>query len=361
MPKKSISSLELSVLVQELQYIIKGKITQIYHQENNEFLLQLHIPSQGKQLLKIIPGKWLCLTKNKDVPERPSGLCLQLRKYLNQAFIKDFYQWETERIVVFELERSEKYYLIIEFFSKGNVLLTDKDYHIIAAMEKQFWKERTLKAKEKYLPPSGGINWKKITEKELSNILQKSEKKNLAISLATEIGLGGLYSEEICKLSGIDKTKLPKEVDFSEAKHLLKSLKHLIKLLDEPKGFIYADEVTPLLLSNQTPLKTLENYNQAIDALNPFVLKSPYQKKIETLQRMVSSQEEAVQKQQDLITENSRKGELIYEKYADLQKLLDIVKEMRKSKEWREIETELKKVKKIKKVDLKDKKVVLEL
>ena len=360
MPKKSISSLELSALVQELQYIIKGKITQIYHQDNNEFLLQLHVPSQGKQLLKIIPGKWLCLTKNKDVPERPSGLCLQLRKYLDQAFIKNFYQWETERIVVFELEKSEKYYLIVEFFSKGNVLLTDKDYNIIAAMEKQFWKERTLKAKEKYLPPSGGVNWRKLTEKELAVILQKSEKKNLATSLATEIGIGGLYAEELCKRSGIDKTKIPAEVSGNEVKSLLKSLKELLKLLEEPKGYVYAEDVTPLLLLDQIPLKMVENYNLAIDALNPFVIKSPYQKKIETIQRMVASQEEAIQKQQDLIAENSRKGELIYEKYADLQKLLDIVKEMRKTKEWKEVEAELKKVKKIKKVDLKDKKVILE-
>ena len=42
-------------------------------------------------------------------------------------------------------------------------------------------------------------------------------------------------------------------------------------------------------------------------------------------------------------------------------KLLDIVKELRKVKDWKDVEKELKKEKKIAKVDLKNKKVLIEL
>ena len=44
-----------------------------------------------------------------------------------------------------------------------------------------------------------------------------------------------------------------------------------------------------------------------------------------------------------------------------IQKLLDIVKEMRKSKNWSDVAWELKKEKKIVKVDLKNKKVIIDL
>ena len=92
MPKKSISSLELAALVNELQFLVNGKVSQIYHPESNVLLLQLHAPGKGKQLLKIISGKWLCLTQQKESALKPSGFCMQLRKYIDNAIIKNLYQ-----------------------------------------------------------------------------------------------------------------------------------------------------------------------------------------------------------------------------------------------------------------------------
>ena len=76
---------------------------------------------------------------------------------------------------------------------------------------------------------------------------------------------------------------------------------------------------------------------------------------------MISTQEKAVRKQEGNIEKNKLKGELIYEKYNALQKLKDIVKELRETKEWKEVSKELKKEKKIKAVDLKQKKVFIDL
>src|SRR3989344_6182134 len=213
MPKKNISSWELAALMQELKFLVRGKISQIYHQENEEILLQLHVPGKGKQLLKLVPGKWLCLEQEKEeTPIKPSSFCMQLRKYLSNAFIKNFSQKDAERIVVLELEKEETYYLIIELFSKGNVVLADKDHVIITALERQIWKDRMVKPHEKYVYPASSVNWKTLTEKEVGPILGRSEKKNVATALATEIGLGGVYAEEVCVRAEIDKNRLPKEV-----------------------------------------------------------------------------------------------------------------------------------------------------
>src|SRR3990167_6689491 len=109
MPKKNISSFELTALINELQVLVKGKIPHLYHQEGQELFLQFHIPNKGKHLLKIIPGKWLCLTNFKEAAIRPSGFCMLLRKYLDNAFVKSISQKDSERIIVFELENKEKY------------------------------------------------------------------------------------------------------------------------------------------------------------------------------------------------------------------------------------------------------------
>jgi len=362
MAKKSISSLELAALVKELQFIVKGKISQIYHQEKKELFLQLHARGEGKQLLKIIPGKYLCLSHEKgDSPLRPTGFCMQLRKYLNNAFIKAIEQKDSERIVIFELEKQGDYFLIFELFSKGNIVLTDKDYKIIGSLERQIWKDRTVKQGEIYIFPAAGVNWKKMSEKELAELFQKSDRKNLATCLATEIGLGGLYAEEICKRQGIDKNKLPGEVNTKEIKLILQTIKEFIKLVEEPQGFIYENEIAPFPLEGEEAKEIKKTYNEAIDTIKPFEVISPYDKKIKTIEKTAEQQEEALLSLQEKIEHNTKKGEVIYEKYAPLQKLLEIVKEMRKSKEWTEVATELKKEKNIKSVNLKKKTVVIDL
>src|SRR3990167_6242249 len=134
MVKKGISSLELTALVQELQFITGGKIDQIYHQQEKELLLQVHVPRHGKVLVRIVPGKFLCQTTKKEVLLKPSSFCMQLRKYLDNANIKQFYQKGSERIMVLELEKKETFFLIIELFSKGNIILTNEKYNIIGVL-----------------------------------------------------------------------------------------------------------------------------------------------------------------------------------------------------------------------------------
>jgi len=361
MPKKSISSLELAAIINELQFLVNGKISQIYHQDKKEFLFQLHAQNKGKQLLKIVPGKFMCLTKKKGVPLKPSSFCMQLRKHLNNAFIRKIQQKGSERIIIFELEKKTKYFLIIELFSKGNLILTDEKYNIIGVLERQTWKDRTVKVKEKYVFPKAGIDWKKLTEKELFNSIKKSEKRSLVIALATDIGLGGLYAEEICKINQINKNLLPKEVDKKGTQLILKTIRDFLKLIESLKGYIYEEQITPFPLSEGKPNKTLSSYNEAIDTLNPFEIVSPYEIKIKSMEKRVNEQEEAIKRLAEKIKLNTKKGELIYEKYAPLQKLLDIVNELKKDKEWKDIAKELKKEKKIKSVDLRNKKVVIDL
>ncbi len=361
MPKKSLASLELAAIINELQFLVKGKVSQIYHQEKKELLFQLHAPGKGKQLLKIVPGKFLCLTDKKEAPLRPSGFCMQLRKHLDNAFIKDLYQKDSERIVVFELEKKGNYFLIIELFSKGNLLLTDEDYKIIATLEWQRWKDRVVKPGEKYLFPAPGTSWKGLSEKELAGILQKSEKKNLATALATEIGLGGLYAEEVCKRAGVDKDQKPGEADGKEVKAIIKEIQGFLKLIGKPVGYFYDEQITPFPLSGEKESKKTKTYNEAINTLNPFEVVSPYERRINTLKKRLQQQERAIKSQEEKIILNAKKGETIYENYSRLQKLLDIVREMKKEKEWGEIAKELKKEKKVKGVDLKEKRVVIEL
>ena len=360
MKKNSLASIELAAVINELQFLKKGKISQIYHQ-NEELLLQLHAPGQGKQLLKIVPGKLLCLTKDKNPPVRPSGFCMQLRKYLDHAFIKDLYQKEAERIVVFELEKEETHYLIIELFSKGNIILTDARFMAIGVLEQQLWKDRSVKAKHPYTFPAPGINWKIISLGDFEKILKKSDRKNLATTLATEINLGGVYAEELCIRAEVDKNEAAAKLDSKKIKLLYSEIKEMQKQIQQPKGYIYDEQITPFPLLNRTAKQVTETYNEAVNLLKPFQRTSPFDNKIANFQRRITEQQDAIAALEEKIILNKRKGELIYEKYASLQKLLEIVNQLKKTKTWKEIASELQKEKKIKKIDLKTKTISLDL
>jgi predicted ribosome quality control (RQC) complex YloA/Tae2 family protein len=361
MNKKNLSSLELAALVNELQFLVRGKISQIYQQEKKELLFQLHAPGEGKQLLKIFPGKILHLTSVKEgTPLKPPSFSMQLRKYIGNATIKAIFQKDAERILIFELEKEKKYSLVIELFSKGNIVLLDAEGKIISVLERQKWKDRTVKPGEKYIFPSS-YNWKELSEKGLKTILNGSEKKNLATALATEVGLGGVYAEETCFRAEVEKSKLPGEVSGEEVAQIVKVVKEFLKLIQKPAGFIYEDQITPFALSSGKVKGRRESYHEAIATLKVYTIVSPYEKKIENLKRMIQGQEEAIEKLREKIIVNKEKGEKVYENYPKLEKLLQIVAEMKKTKEWSTIGKELRKEKKIKEVNLKEKKIKIEL
>ena len=301
---KAISSVDLTALINELQPLVRGKLSNIYHLEDKEFLFQIHTKN-GKQYLKVVAGKWLCLTTAKETPLKPSSFCAQLRKYLDNATINDIQQYNAERVVVISLEKKEKFSLIIELFSKGNLILTDNHNNIITLVERQIWKDRTLKPGEQYIFPASGTNWKTITEKEIAQLLSKSDKKNLATALATELGLGGTYAEELCQRSSVDKNILPSEVTSAQYKKIFAALNSIKTDLLTPKGYVYTDQVIPFALQNSTPLKTTATFSEALDGIIITTKASPYQKKIITFQKTIEDQEESCTKQENAIKLNT--------------------------------------------------------
>ena len=361
MAKKSVAGMELAALLNEMQFLVKGKVSQIYHQDKKELILQLHAPGKGKKLVKVVPGKFMCLTDLKNPPLRPSGFCMQLRKHLSNAFIQRMYQKDAERIVVFELEKKGTYFLILELFSKGNIILTDGKYNIIGTLERQIWKDRVVKNKEKYVFPEEQINWKIMAQKQFSHIVSKSDKKNLATALATEINLGGVYAEEICRRANVEKDILPPNVTASDLKSLFMALQSIVKELQKPHGYFYRDQITPFPLTDLKHEKKVPTYNEAINTINPFQIVSPHEKRIAMLQGRIGQQEDAIQQLEKDIELQTKKGEVMYENYALLQQLQDIVSTMKQKLSWVEIGKELKKQTKITQVDLKLKKVVIDL
>ena len=337
---KAISSLDIHYIVNELQILIDAKIDQIYMPDKKELLLQFHIPSKGKRMLRIIAGNCIYLTEKKESHEEPSDFCMFLRKHLGNARLRAISQKESERIIELVFEKKEGIEkLVIELIPPGNILLLDKDDKIISAAEFHKYKDRAIMPKMPYSYPKMPYNLFELELKNLKEILKKSNKESIVKCLAVEFGLGGNHSEELCSLSGVDKNKKPLDLDEKETKLLSENL---------------------LVLIN----KKTDNFSKWVEeesAKGETEIKSKYEKQLEKLKGIIERQELKLKETQSGIDENSKKAELIYHNYQLISEIINEINKALKKYSWKEIEEKLKGHKVVKEVNAKDKILTLEL
>ncbi len=377
--KSDLSALEVHYLVRELQPLIGGKIEQIYQIGKEELVLQFHVPNVGKQILRIVLGKMIYLASVKSsIPEKPPGFCLHLRKRLRSARLRGVSQIGFDRIVEFILETKDaKFRFVVDLFSKGNLILCDDDGKIVSVLERQEWKDRSVKPGEQYSSPEKEVNFLQLTEEDLNAVLMGSDRENLVKSLAIDLGLGGVYAEEICLLAGVDKNLKPGQLSDKEKAALLKAS---VSLVDKDIGsfVVYRDaekkdvkDITPFALQSykDLPAEPKDSFSAALDSI---LTKRDEHKvlehtekvastKIDKVNEMISQQTLRVKGLEESEKANQRKGEVIYENYPLVEQVLKEMTELRKELSWVDIKKRFKGHKMIKGIDEKTGEITLEL
>jgi len=353
--KSDISSLELNYVLRELQHLVGAKLEQVYQLGKEEIVMQFHVPNTGKQILRIVLGKLMYLASIKgSMPEKPPGFCLHLRKRLKSARLREISQLGFERIVAFFFETKDaKFRLIVELFSKGNIVLCNEDGKIISVLERQEWKDRSVKPGQVYDYPKKEFNFLTITEQEMSSFLNKSDKESLVKSLALDLGLGGVYAEEMCIQAKVDKNLKPNQLSDKEKASLLESAGVLINKCIE-SVVVYKDkskkdvkDIVPFRLEFYKDLVS-ERKQSFSDALDSVLTKRDASKAIEKTEsaastkigkvnEMISQQTLRVKGLEEAEKINQRKGEVIYENYPLVEQILREVNDLKKDISWSEI------------------------
>ncbi len=360
---KILTSIEISVVVKELQSLIDGKVSKVYQPNKQEIVLAMHKTGVGKALIRVVSGQCLYLTEEKlPSPKTAFNFCMFLRKRLTNTRLRKIEQKSFERIVEFTFEsKEEKFKLIVEFFSKGNIILCDEQYKIISALQVQLWKDRQIKARVEYIyPPKSNMDIFSVEFKEFKSKIEETDKDNIVKALALDIGLGGLYAEELCLRAKIDKES--KKLEEKEYKKLFEELKELSKLGIKP--FFNEKDAVPfdMVFYKDINKESTKTYNEALNLLYSqsmeIVKEDPYKKKLEEQARILKSQEAQIKEMKRGMKENNEKGELIYKNYIHVKEVFDAIKKARDKKvPWKEIAEKLKP----KGIVVKDGKVILEL
>lgn len=369
MTKQNLAALEIHYVLKELQFLVGGKLDKVYNPSKKELILVIHVPSKGKQILRIVAGKFLYLTEYKPKSEGASSFCVYLRKKLLGSRLRKLEQKGFERVIEFEFENSkEKHSLFFELFGKGNIVLV-KDEIILSAVEQQKWAERSVMPKEKYVYPQKQINFLDMTEPEFRKFCKNSEQESIVKTLAMDIGLGKTYAEEVCLKAKIDKNSKP-DLGRKKLEILFKALTDL-KNGDKAYNYEQGTEISPLQLESypEKSFKEFDTYNQALDTYFTALLKQEVKQGIEKafnsetdkINKIIDIQRKSVERLESDEKLNREKGELLYNNYQLVsQVLLELRKALQKHS-IAEIKKRLKDQKLIKSVNEKEKTVVIEL
>ena len=368
--KKQLSSLDLHFLLKELEILKDSRIVKIYNPEKDVLIFSLYKTNVGKNLLKINIGQSLFVVEEKEKYEDILGFGMLLRKHLDGYSLYDIAQIKPERILKFSFKvKEDKKHLYIEFFGKGNAILCDQHNVIINALEHHEFRERVIKPRLKYVYPIMNYNLFSINDEQLKELLKNSKKESIVIALAVELGLGGIYSEEICLLCNIDKNTTPKNINEKQIQSILNSIKKIINKKIEAQA-IFLDnnliDATPFAFEfyKNNEKKPFLTFSQALDFFySQFkeVKETKFDKRLKELQRIIEEQKTAIEELKAQEKELREKGELIYHKYNLIKEVLDEINKASKKYSWKEIKEKLKGHRVVKELNEKDRNVIIEV
>lgn len=132
--KQRISALDLLLLARELKQDLEGyRLSNIYNiaDSSKQFLLKFNKPD-SKLNVVVDCGLRMYLTEfSRPIPPTPSGFVVKLRKHLKAKRLTALKQVDQDRILVLQFADGH-FYLVLEFFSAGNVILLDENRRIMS-------------------------------------------------------------------------------------------------------------------------------------------------------------------------------------------------------------------------------------
>src|SRR3989344_3599164 len=332
-----LNNLSLAFHVQELNKLLAGSyVNKLQEVASDVFKLKLH-SKQGTHNLIITLNNFFLTNYKIGALKQTSGFGAFLRKRLENKKILSIKQHEADRIVLIEFDA---YYLILELFAQGNIILTNKEFKTESAFKKKEEKERTIKKETIYqFPKTSKINPFKLEERELEKSLKNSEKP-IKEAILQELSIAPIVAEEALFSAKISKEKFSKELNEKETKKLFNAIKELHSLEEKKMAPVFVlenMEVLPFKFESiKQKTKKIETINEALDdnEAKQFIAEKIEQKhsqgdkKLTALKKSIEKQKQAKTRLEKEMLENKQKAESIYRHFTELNETMNQLKNL---------------------------------
>jgi len=158
----SISEIELKFILNDIKKTIDDiyYISTIYPITKNSLIIKFH-HSQKNDVSLLVSTFGICITKYQYSTIEDNEVIKKIKSDLERSKLVDISIFSGERIVqfIFQNITGIKYFLIVELFGNGNIILCNESLKILAIINPINVRHRTLKPGLKYFqPPSRGID-----------------------------------------------------------------------------------------------------------------------------------------------------------------------------------------------------------
>jgi predicted ribosome quality control (RQC) complex YloA/Tae2 family protein len=359
--KQEMSSVDVAALVMEQRpRLIDAKIAKIYQHSPDEIRISLHIFKEGRKNLIIEAGRRMHLTAHPEEAQKfPQSFPMLLRKHLSGGRITDISQYDFDRIIELHIKRGEDMTtLLIELFSKGNIILLDAQKKIILPLKSISFRDRKVIRGEVYELPHAQLSPVAATSDELKEMFSISD-NDIVRTVATRMNMGGQYAEEVCTRAGIDKNMPAKQLaDVSDMHSAMQEVFMPLGAELKPQ-IIFKDgkpvDVLPFDLSyyDKNEKKYFGTFNDALDEYFSAgaekkrkqikEIEDTKNKKTGLYEYRMKKQVQALEKFRDDEGKLVRRGEMIYGHYQTVDGILNAIKAAReKGYSWDDIKNILK-------------------
>jgi predicted ribosome quality control (RQC) complex YloA/Tae2 family protein len=322
----AISEIELRYIVNNIKEVIDN----VYYVSNislitkNTLILKFH-HSQKNDVSLLISSLGICITKYKYSIIEDNDSLKKIKTDLERSKLIDISVVSGERIVqfVFQSIQGMKYYLIVELFGHGNIIICNESQKILNILNPINVRHRVLKPGLKYFPPpSRGTDPLSLGYDDFLSLIKNSDQGNIDIKrwLGRTLSVSKKFIELTVENSKIPNKKV-RDLNSDELKSLFEELTSLIKNISTGIGhepcIILDDENNPVDVSpitpSDVPLDHIRKYNLYTDAIDEFLnysvlhnsssRNSELEKQIESLEHDLNEQKKA----KDLVIAKSNK------------------------------------------------------
>jgi len=394
-PKRELASVDIGAIVGELGAYEGAFLDKAYLYPDDLLRLRLRHHDRGRVELLVEVGERKRLhvadpDRVPDAPERPPNFAKMIRNRMQGATFAGAEQHGFDRIVRLEFERDDANTTIVaELFGDGNVAVLDENASVVDSLRTVRLHSRTVAPGAQYEYPEARVDPLALSREAFGEHMDASD-TDVVRTMATQLDLGGEYAEELCARAGVEKELPITEADESTYDDLFEALTWLAVAMDsadldprvyyeaadeadatDPPGSGAAEDqqsrpergrpidVTPVPLADHEALPTEphDTFNGAVDAYFYELERAEsdsggeaagepdrpdFEEQIETQQRIIAQQEEAIAGFEQEAQALRSAAESIYAHYDVVDDLLATVREAREAEHgWDEVEQRL--------------------